>query len=413
MPERATTVRPQGSSTNPSSSILPQGIPLRCEATAIPSERRGYLASATDIPEALAIHGALPRPRTWLRAWYNGYVARKATNPGLVVFVRVGHLEHYNSRHDTERLVGGGAFNDTDTGSELENFRAWRGKLYGYAETPSGGGFTIARISPAAADDWRIDGVLVVFVAVANAGSGQVIVGWYRNATVFDDSKQRPGGLYGVYNIIAPEAEAVLLPLPERRQPAFKGKGGFGQANVFYVFDLQGQRRTSSWIREALEFIARYPGPSRPRHDARQDDSTPRRTFDGQGRRSDAAKNEAVELAAMRLATEHFSKLGYRVTDVSAYEPFDLVCRRRGQPELRVEVKGTTGAARKVIVTDREVASARSHRTALFVASRLELQESRGKLIASGGSCRCIDHWQPAAASLRAVQFEYTLPDEV
>ena len=352
------------------------------------------------------------RPRTWLRACYNGYVARKATSPGHVVFVRVGHLEHYDSRHDTERLVGGGAYNDTEMGSEVENFRAWRGKLYGYAQTPGGDGFSIARISPAASDDRRVDGVLVVFVAVANAGSGQVIVGWYRNARVFDDSKQRPGGLYGGYNIIAPEAEAVLLPLSERRQPAFKGKGGFGQANVFYVFDLQGQRRTSSWILDALEFIARYSGPSRPRHDVRQEDSTPPRTFDGQGRRSDAAKNEAVELAAMRLATAHFSKLGYRVIDVSAHEPFDLVCRRRGRPELRVEVKGTTGAARKVIVTDREVASARSQRTALFVVSRIGLQESHGKLIASGGSCRCIDPWQPTAVSLRAVQFEYTLPDE-
>ncbi|HEX9367842.1 MAG TPA: DUF3883 domain-containing protein, partial [Vicinamibacterales bacterium] len=66
------------------------------------------------------------------------------------------------------------------------------------------------------------------------------------------------------------------------------------------------------------------------------------------------------------------SGLNREVIDVSATEPFDLLCRD-GSRERRVEVKGTTALGLSVLLTRNEVrhAQAKDRPMALFVVSEI------------------------------------------
>ena len=62
----------------------------------------------------------------------------------------------------------------------------------------------------------------------------------------------------------------------------------------------------------------------------------------------------------MDLGVRHYASLWQEVLDVSATEPFDLLCRE-GDRELRVEVKGTTSLGLSVLLTRNEVRHAQEN----------------------------------------------------
>ena len=127
----------------------------------------------------------------------------------------------------------------------------------------------------------------------------------------------------------------------------------------------------------------------------------------GQGRRLNAPERQAIELRAMALTAQHFEREGWRVDDVSAYRPYDLVCRRASE-ELRVEVKGTTGDGSVLLLTPGEVKHARAEvgRVALAIVSGIELQVG-DEVVATGGSLRMVHPWEIADSELRPTGFEY------
>jgi hypothetical protein len=80
------------------------------------------------------------------------------------------------------------------------------------------------------------------------------------------------------------------------------------------------------------------------------------------GRGRTARQNRAVELQGMRLATHEYERDGWKVEDVSATCSYDLLCTKRGEPDLYVEVKGSAEAQiAGVVLTRNEVALARRH----------------------------------------------------
>lgn len=117
-----------------------------------------------------------------------------------------------------------------------------------------------------------------------------------------------------------------------------------------------------------------------------------------------------METRAMKMATKYFGERRYRVSDMSKHASYDLLCERSGEPDLRVEVKGTTGAGAKVILTANEVESAREHRTALVVVSGIELTKRGGRRVAKGGNLECFLPWRPRERDLRATQYECVVP---
>jgi hypothetical protein len=132
----------------------------------------------------------------------------------------------------------------------------------------------------------------------------------------------------------------------------------------------------------------------------------PRAPAKGQAWNATAVERRAIEEYAMELAIRHYASLWREVHDVSATEPFDLLCRD-GDRELRVEVKGTTSLGCSVLLTRNEVwhAEANSGRVALFVVSNVVVNTSG----CTGGSVRVLEPWYIRQDQLEPIAFEYRL----
>jgi hypothetical protein len=138
-----------------------------------------------------------------------------------------------------------------------------------------------------------------------------------------------------------------------------------------------------------------------------------RQSSGGQGRASDAARNKAVEMRAMGVATEYYRSQGFTVADTSANKPYDLECTKGGEIR-RVEVKGTTQGPRSVNVTVNEVVSARANdcETDLFIVHGISVSGTKPNYQADQGEPLLIENWKPDDASLTPTMFVYHLPTE-
>jgi hypothetical protein len=126
----------------------------------------------------------------------------------------------------------------------------------------------------------------------------------------------------------------------------------------------------------------------------------------GQGWGGSAEGRKFIETYAMELAVHHYSQLWCEVLDVSATQPFDLLCRD-GDRELRVEVKGTTSFGMSILLTRNEVrhAEANTGRMALFVVSEITANPAG----CYGGAIRVIEPWDIQQAELDPIAFECRL----
>ena len=124
----------------------------------------------------------------------------------------------------------------------------------------------------------------------------------------------------------------------------------------------------------------------------------------GQGWGGSAEGRRVIEAYAMNLALGHYSGLWPEVLDVSATEPFDLLCRD-GDRELRVEVKGTTSLGMSILLTRNEVrhAEANNGRVALFVVSEISANASGG---CTAGVIQVIEPWDIRQDELDPIAFE-------
>jgi hypothetical protein len=119
---------------------------------------------------------------------------------------------------------------------------------------------------------------------------------------------------------------------------------------------------------------------------------------------------KTIELHAMRLALEHYSRVWPDVRDVSATEPFDLLCLS-GNRQLRVEVKGTASSGDCVLLTRNEVRHARTYRgqIALFLVSHSEIDSSGA---ARGGRIVQFEPWDIDRYRLEPIAYECYLVAE-
>lgn len=331
------------------------------------------------------------------------------------IFIRTGWMVWYDHDKEPNGPSGGGAYNVDNVGSEANSFCSWRGRVYGYAQTPSGG-LNLSRVS--GGDGlMEIDGVLVLTYATAPGRPGQRLVGWYSDSVCFGQHQgDRPGNLYGIWNFRAETKRAVLLPLDARDRCAPKrGDGGFGQSNIRYALTEKGEDAILPWMRRDIEFVLAYDGPSLlTGADPGGLMETPPSEASGQGWHSDPEARRAVETRAMEVAVAFFRGRGYAVDpEVHRYQPFDLFCvDRETGDSLRVEVKGSTLDVEEIFLTANEIASARETElpTALFVVSSITLRRTRRGLRASGGVARWLAQWSPTERRLRPIQFRYRIP---
>lgn len=149
--------------------------------------------------------------------------------------------------------------------------------------------------------------------------------------------------------------------------------------------------------------------------DLDESESRTRLVAQGQGFLAPAAARRAIERRAMSLAQAHLEGMGWAVEDVSAYESYDLLCRRGDDGDiLYVEVKGTTGAGDQVQITKSEVAFAEMNRArmALIVVANIELEADAGVPVAEGGRILLLSPWAADPNRLTAVSYIYRLDDD-
>lgn len=106
----------------------------------------------------------------------------------------------------------------------------------------------------------------------------------------------------------------------------------------------------------------------------------------------------------MNKAKNYFCSREYKVEDVSAQNPYDLLCTKHGE-ELHVEVKGTTNFGSTILLTRNEVEPIcnESNRCALFIVHSIKIEAD----IPYSGECRIISPWKIEKQYLKPVNYLY------
>lgn len=339
-----------------------------------------------------------------------------------VLFARVGWMKYYNGPQAGDaRPVGGGSYTAEHIGLEVYNFQNLDGHYYGHFK-PAGPRkqINLARIEPGFGGQF-IENTLVIFIARHPDEGGQLIVGWYDRATVFDriqESRNARRGEYG-YLCTTSAEHACLLPTARRAQPVPHGKGGMGQPNVRYVFDEKGNRNAADWIEDAIAYVDAYEGENALLDDKAEAEDAILTAAEvaAAGRRGQqfcgtVEDRKAVEMQAMEAAVKHFTGLGYTCDpSVHKTKSYDILCKQEDR-ERYVEVKGTQGGPVSVFLTRGEVKHVRSHggSCALFVLHGIKLHRKGNKVNATGGEPFVILPWELDEASLEPLAYEYRLP---
>lgn len=285
-----------------------------------------------------------------------------------LVVLRTGYMERYDG---PATISGGGAYVDENgVGGEVFNFKPSRGKCYGYAMSRHFAGINLRFID--GAQNWstgdELSGVDVVFIA-RRPGGGQVVVGWYRNATVFHKQyRVRRGTIPGIddsvrrFVCVADAASALLLPEDERIFEVPYAPNGFpgfpGQSNVWYPSQNENKPGVRAFVRKLRKYIGGTSGIELSEDEARG--TTPGKK-QGRGGKPDHAHNALVEKAAVEATWAHYEHKGFTLKSVEAENlGWDLEANQAKQ-SLRVEVKGVSSANIYFELTPNEYAKLKEH----------------------------------------------------
>jgi len=272
-------------------------------------------------------------------------------NKPLIVF-RVGWMDDYSG---IDEIVGGGShIEENGEGGEMWNFREEAGRYYGYVMSRNSAGVDLNRVSDGY--EWEkgdeLDDVDIVFISTRKEG-GQVVIGWYLNATVFHKEYRQRRGIKsaGDWNNIYYLSEvnsgsAKLLPELERSFPIPKGKGFPGTSNVWYGDDKAPM--VLAFKDELRGYISKF----------RSDDEQRGRSHRGKPNKELIL---AIETAAVTLTWNHYKSLGYAVVSVEKDNVgWDLEASKDGKT-LLVEVKGHKGNVIQFELTPNEYSQMQNH----------------------------------------------------
>jgi hypothetical protein len=176
-------------------------------------------------------------------------------------------MEFYEGHSDGDVIHGGGKYvAKHGVGHEIFNFsKRDDGSCYGFVQTGRKEHINISRISKTEVNDSSnsLSGVLVIWTATHPEKGGRFVVGWYKNATVFANRQKLPKSLerkvtvkgekhtMDSYCIKADKDQCTLLPIDERTCPIPKGKGGMGQANIWYADNPNSPKEVKDAIEKA------------------------------------------------------------------------------------------------------------------------------------------------------------------
>ena len=341
-----------------------------------------------------------------------------------VLFARIGYMKFYQGpQRGDEKPIGGGKYNKSGIGHEAFNFKNIDGKLYGYFQPHMKDPYEIKleRIDPSSAKKSSVENVLVIWFARNPIGGGQVIVGWYKNATVYREIQKDnplPERHNYYHNVSCFTKDATLLPITKRKYQIghnFKSKhGNPGQANAFYILenDLQpkdSSKRENSWIYKAIDYVENYTGPriSTFEDEVAEEINTAVFASGGQGFNTDIEKRLIIEKYAMNQCREYFEKRGYILKDVSSVYSYDFEATKGPSEKLFIEVKGTQTEGINIILTKNEVEMANKYpsKMVLFLVHSIEL----GKRKIKRSAIKIVKPWVVSQSRLTPICYSYSL----
>lgn len=274
-------------------------------------------------------------------------VLRQSTPIPPIIYFNIGWMKRYAGADADDLTVGGhGWLVDHTHGLECFNFLPTvDGEVEGYRPPGTRDKVNIDRLGAKPRDD-LIKGVLVVWLAREPGTGKTLVVGWYRDATVFRDARFgefRLNGMKSEYSVTTVKEDAILLPAGARSfqvQSSRTSPGeGFGQKPTWYGAPSVNERvwtYVNRW--ENSEKVAK---PNKVK---------------GPPRNTDPELRRKVEKAAVRHAWNYYeTKYGKGcVESVEVYgRGWDLEVRS-GDIELLVEVKGLLGTGFSCELTPNE-----------------------------------------------------------
>ena len=303
-----------------------------------------------------------------------------------LLVLRIGYMARYDGPGE---ISGGGSYvEEHGVGGEVFNFKPSRGKCYGYAMSRHFAGVDLNQLDDS--QSWEAGGELagvdVVFIARRPAG-GQVVVGWYRGATVFHKQyRVRHGVIAGMketerqFLCITDAANATLLAEPMRDfevPSAPAGYKGFpGQSNVWYPKPNIGKPGVAQFVTRLRLYLDKGQGVYLGSEPAAGGGAGK----NGRSTKPDSELNARIEKAAVTVATRYYEAQGFTVKSVEQEKlGWDLeICK--GSRLLYVEVKGTAGPVIVFMLTPNEYANLQmfSPKYRVFVVcDALDLDKSR------------------------------------
>ena len=285
-----------------------------------------------------------------------------------VLFARIGNMGYYQGAAD-ERPVGGGKYNEDNIGFEACNFLSVENYIYGYFQPggykPDGvnfGSINLQRIDPKIRkSETKVDNVLVIFfttdpeleVNARGPVTRAVIVGWYKNATVYRERQyiSRPGinsELNG-YFLKVKASDAFLLPKKNRAYRIGHSiygerKGNPGQSNSFYLYEQDKTLKNFNtviyeWIPKAIEYVNMYEGIVLQSNTdiIMEKENTKNQKIEGLGFEENEKIRKSIEKYSTVVTIKYLENEGFKVKEyneqkqkVCAYKPYDLLAYKNG-----------------------------------------------------------------------------------
>ena len=259
-----------------------------------------------------------------------------------IVFLNIGWMKSYKGLKK-DSIKGGGSYVDEHgAGGEMYNFFQIPKDDYYYGFCGGIRGIDIHRLDPSIKGD-KLEDVLVVWVAKDPSGGGGKVVGWYKNAIIYNEYQDPPAEPIWQYCVKAKKNDCVVIVKTiERVQKIPRGKGGFGQSNIWYADSPKGKG-----IREkVLTFINNYEkgaihrnikkGSARSKHNP------------------DPLMRQKVEKKAIEITTNYYKKYGFTVVSKEKDNiGWDLEADN-GDTSLKIEVKGLSGDSINIGLTPNE-----------------------------------------------------------
>jgi hypothetical protein len=286
--------------------------------------------------------------------------------------------EYGGYKPKTDPISHGGAWVETHGwGAEMWNFLPSDGRVYGYVMSKAFAGINLARI---ASKKWKqndeFSGIDIVFIA--RSQTGQVVVGWYKDATIFHRKYRRrpnPVGMLPVRNTDylceadAENAHLVREGIRDFKVPYAPIDGyGPGHSNVWYA-DSKDPR-----ARKLVARLQSYIGRSKEASNLAKP-----KGVGGGWTAPDKAMLLKIERNSMNAVEAHFQKeyrIAYVHKDCCGWDM--TATHKKSGTILQLEVKGHLGDVIQFELTPNEYRKMKElHRTYRVCVVRRALERSK------------------------------------